>query len=211
MRAQPHTQTIDLPPLCLRAQVGTGSINEDKRTVDLIFSTGAPVQRMDYWTGKKYIERLGMKPENIQLDRLNSGAPLLDSHSAYNLSSQIGVVEPDSAKVVKGQGVATVRFSRRPEVEPIWGDVKDRILTAVSVGYRVLRFEETAGVDGGIPTRLATLWEPHEVSLVSMPADIGAKVRGEDKSQLNQCVLVTLASVRDADRLRHFRLANAYR
>lgn len=205
MRGKPQSQTIDLPPLCVRAEVN--SIDDEARTADLIFSTGAAVERMDWWTGKKYIERLGMKPENLRLERLNSGAPLLDAHSSYSITDQIGVVEPDTARIEKGKGVATVRFSRREAVESIWSDVKDRILRSVSVGYRILRFEETPGVDGGLTTRLATLWEPFEVSLVPMPADVGAKVRAGDKSNTNQCVIVRMAQ--DEDRIRRFRLAAA--
>jgi len=206
MRAQPRAgTTIELPPLSVRATVRT--INEEARTVDLVFSTGAAVERFDWWTGKRYIEKLSMDPAHVRLQRLNAGAPLLDAHSAYSIADQIGAVEPDSAKMVKKEGRATVRFSRREAVEPIWQDVRDAIITSVSVGYRVHRFEETTGKDGAIPTRLATDWEPFEISLVPMPADAGAKVRDGDKSNANQCVIVRVAS--DEDRVRRFKLALA--
>ena len=39
------TQTIDIPALSVRAAVG--SINEEARTVELIFSTGAAVDRVE--------------------------------------------------------------------------------------------------------------------------------------------------------------------
>jgi len=218
MPAQPRARTtsatadtIELSPLSVRADVGT--VNDEARTVDLIFSTGAAVERFDWWTGKRYIEKLSMDPAHIRLQRLNAGAPLLDAHSAYSITDQIGAVEQDSARVVKKEARATVRFSRREAVEPIWQDVCDGIIKSVSVGYRVHRFEETAGKDGAVPTRLATDWEPFEISLVPMPADAGARVRKKDEHGVtNSCVIVQrdrVDEVMDADRLRSFRLAQA--
>jgi phage head maturation protease len=89
--------------------------------------------------------------------------------------------------------------------------VKDGIIRAVSVGYKVYKVQEDTPKDGGVPTRTAIDWEPYEISMVSMPADVGAKVRAGDKSHTNPCVIVTVSNVTDADRLRRFRLAAAAR
>lgn len=201
-------QTIDLPSLSVRAEVG--AVNGDARTVDLILSTGAAVERFDYWTGKRYREVLSMDPKHIRLDRLNAGAPLLDSHSAWSVGDVLGAFEPKSARVEKGKLLATARFSKRQSVDEIWQDVVDGIIRFVSVGYRVHKFVEEAGRDGALPTRTATDWEPFEGSMVPMPADIGSKVRS-DKSNTNVCVLerASLSSA-DADRLRRLRLAHAH-
>jgi hypothetical protein len=179
-------------------------VNTEARTVDLVFSTGASVDRMDFWTGKRYREVLSLKPGHVRLDRLNASAPLLDAHSAYSVGDVIGTVEPKTARIDKGQAMATVRFSKRAAVEPIWEDVRDGIIRAVSVGYRVYKFEEATGADSAIPVRTAIDWEPFEVSLVAMPADAGAKVRG-DRLDLNPCVILTRST--DADRDRRLRLA----
>lgn len=197
-------QTIDLPPLDLRAGVAT--VNDEQRTVELIFSTGAAVTRMDFWTGKRYIEVLSLDAAHIRLDRLNSGAPLLDAHSSWSVTHQLGAVVPDSAVITKKDARATVRFSKRAEVDPIWQDVRDGIIRNVSVGYRVHKFEETQAKDGAI-TRKAIDWEPFEISMVPIGADAGARVRSQ-QVDLNPCVVVTHA-VTDADRIRRFRLARA--
>jgi len=199
------TQTVDFPALDVRATVGR--IDDDARTVDLIFSTGAAVLRSDYWSGKQYREVLSLDPKHVRLDRLNAGAPLLDSHSAWSVGDVLGTVQPESARLEKGQAIATVRFSKRADVEPIWQDVRDGIVRSVSIGYRVYKFEEDTPKDGGAPTRTAIDWEPFEVSMVPMPADVGARVRAGDKSHTNPCVIVT--AVTDADRLRRLRLARA--
>ena len=204
MQGLQQSKTIDIPPLAFRADVAT--INESARTVELIFSTGAAVERYDWMSGKRYREVLSLKPEHIILDRLRSGAPLLDAHSAYSITDQIGVVEADSVKLTAKEARATVRFSKRAAVEPIWTDVKDGVIRSVSVGYRVHRFEEVEGKDGAIPTRTATSWEPYEISLVPMGADTGARVRAKD-IETYPCVLVTRGD--DADRVRRLRLARA--
>jgi hypothetical protein len=213
-RAQ-HETTIEVQPLCFRADVQ--SVNDEARTVELIFSTGAGVERMDWYSGKRYVEKLAIAPSSIRLDRLNSGAPLLDSHSAYSVSSQLGTVVPGTVKIAGSQARATVRFSKRADVEPIWQDVRDGILRNVSVGYRVHKFEETTGKDGAMPVRTATDWEPYEISMVPMGADAGARVRGSQAAaDTNPCVIVTgraqdtpTTTTEDADRIRRFRLARA--
>ena len=193
MRGTPQPQTIQVPPLCLRADIT--SVDDDTRTFELTFSTGAAVERMDWWTGKRYLEKLSMKPEHIRLGRLNAGAPLLDAHSAWSITDQIGVVVDDSAQIVGGKARAKVRFSKRESVAEIVGDVRDKVVRNVSVGYRVHKFEEDAGKDNKIPVRTAIDWEPFEISMVPMPADTGAQVRGQgqERGDTNPCVIVTRA------------------
>jgi hypothetical protein len=199
-------QTVDLPSLSIRAAIA--SYNEEQRTVDLVFSTGAGVERYDWMSGKRYLEKLEISSAAMDMERLNSGAPLLDSHNAWSVSDQLGAVVPGSARIEKGQAIATVKFSAREAVAPILRDVKDGVLTSVSVGYRVSRYEEDTPKNNELPVRTAKRWTPYEISLVSMPADTGARVRGDDKRDCNPCVIVSVVS--DADRLRSLRLAQAH-
>lgn len=186
-------RTIDLPQLWVRAAVAASTVNLDERTVGVTFSTGAPVTRYDWMTGERYIETLSMKRSHIRLERINSGGPVLDSHNGYRLGNVLGVVEEGSAKLENGVGVATLRFSRRPDVEPIWTDVRDKVIRNVSVGYVVHAYEERAGKDGGLKTRLAVDWEPYEISMVPMPADVGAQTRDGKPPDglLTPCRIVT--------------------
>ncbi len=200
-------QTIDVPPLSMRAEIA--SFNEDERSFDLILSTGAGVERYDYYSGKRYLEVLSMDPKHVRLARLNAAGPLLDTHSAWSVSDVLGAIVEGSARIEKGKLLATVRFSQRDTVAPIIQDVKDRIIRAVSVGYRVLKVEEETGKDNKLPVRTAIDWEPYEGSLVPMPADVGSRVRGGDKSLSNQCVIVATRADADPDRLRRLRLATA--
>lgn len=207
-------RTEELAPLCVRA--GLSTIDKETRTVELTFTTGAAVRRYDFWNDRYYIEKLSLDPASVRLDRINAGAPLLDSHSAWSLASQIGVVEDGSAKLTAKRGTATVRFSKRAAVDPIFNDVVDRIIRNVSVGYAVYKYEETpAKKDGDLPIRTAIDWEPYEISMVPMPADPGAQTRDGKSSQKPTCtfpceiIIRSAVALLDADRQRRFRLAAA--
>lgn len=180
--------TVRLAPLDRRAAVT--SLDPEKRTVELVFSTGADVVRYDWETGSRFLERLSLDPKHIRLDRLNHGAPLLNTHSAYALADQIGIVEEGTAVLGKGEARATVRFSKRLDVEPIFRDVQDGIIRNVSVGYRVHRFEQQNKEQNELPVRLATDWEPYEISMVPMGADAGARVRASKDVDTNPCEVV---------------------
>jgi HK97 family phage prohead protease len=164
------------PALHLRASFEPSTWNADARTIDVIWTTGADVTRTDYWTGQRWIERLEVTAEAIDLGRMNSGAPVLNTHSSYSLGDVVGVVE--RAWVENGRGMATLRFSDRPEVASIIRDVAAGILRNISVGYGVEKWEVIDASKGGSEIRTAKRWTPYEVSLVPIPADAGAQVRG---------------------------------
>jgi len=197
----PAEQTVEVAPLLIRADVVAGSINAERRTFDVTFCTGSGVVRYDWMSDTKYVETLGLKPGQVRLERLNGGAPFLNAHNAYEVESVLGVIVDGSARLEKGQGVATVRLSKRAAVDPIWQDVRDGILRNVSVGYRVHRYEQTEG-DGKIPVRHAIDWEPFEISSVPIGADAGAQVRAEDRAKVvtNACVIVRAATPREEQR-----------
>ena len=54
------------------------SADDDNRTIDAVWYTGAKVPRFDWRTGEEYDLILSMK--GCRLDRLNNGGPVLDSH-----------------------------------------------------------------------------------------------------------------------------------
>jgi hypothetical protein len=151
------------------------TINVEERTVELVWTTGAQVKRAS-WSRGDYIEELSLQPGAVRLERLNAGAPLLNSHSSYDLRDQIGVVE--RAWLTGDQGRALVKFSRRDDVEPIFQDVVDGIIRNTSVGYKVHKTERDE--TGITPIERAVDWEPFELSLVPIPADAGAQVRSEE-------------------------------
>jgi hypothetical protein len=151
------------------------TINVEERTVEVVWTTGAQVKRAS-WSRGDYIEELSLAPGAVRLERLNKGAPLLDSHDSFGLRNVMGVVE--RAWLNGSEGRALVRFSRRDDVEPIFQDVRDGILRNISVGYKTYRTERDES--GQVPIERAVDWEPYELSLVPIPADAGAQVRSEE-------------------------------
>ncbi|MGF7163262.1 hypothetical protein FHS85_004924 [Rhodoligotrophos appendicifer] len=89
------------------------------------------------------------------------------------------------------KGTATVRFSARDDVAPIFRDVQDGIIRQVSVGYRVYKFEKTEGGADKIPVMRAIDWEPFEISLVPVGADADTGIRGDQKVERNAVEIVT--------------------
>src|SRR5512147_2408738 len=85
------------------------------------------------------------------------------------------------------EGRATVRFSARDDVEPLWQDVRAGIIRNVSVGYTV-RAYEVIEQDGQVPVWRAIDWQPVELSAVPVGADGGAGFR--QSQPLTPCRLI---------------------
>ena len=155
-----------------RATLAPATADPEARTVEVVWSTGAPVRRRDM--AGQYIERLSLAPEAVDLSRLE-GASVLDAHRQTAVRDVLGSVR--SAAVDGKRGTALIQFSARPEVEPVWQDVVAGILRHVSVGYSVEDWSETT--ENGARVLTAVRWTPHEISLVPTPADPGAHIRME--------------------------------
>lgn len=173
---------VDLPLVTRSLEIRAGTFNAEARTVEVVFTTGARGARFD-WSRWEYIdEELATAAENVRLDRLNSGAPVLNVHSRYTLGDQIGVVVEGSARMDGGLGIATLRLSAREDVAPIVQDIADGIIRNVSVGYAVHTYEITEN-DGQRPLYRAVDWEPYEISFVPVPFDSGAQTRSGEPAQ----------------------------
>lgn len=160
-----------MPPelLTRRAALEPTTLDEAARTVDVVWSTGAGVRRRD--AAGLYEERLSLDPAHVDLAHF-VGAPVLDGHRQESVDRILGVV---TAAHVDGVAHATLKFSER--AEPVWRDVRGGILRHVSVGYVVDQWQDSRA--GGLRVRTAVRWTPKELSLVAIPADAGATVRGD--------------------------------
>ena len=161
-------QTIKTGTLNRFLQIDRQAVDEEARTVRLSFSSEAPVDR---FFG---VEVLDHNPESVRMGRLNKGAPLLWMH---NPDDQIGRVE--SATITNGRGEAVVRFSKNQRADDFFKDVIDDISTNISVGYRIHKMDVEEDEEEGKEVYRATDWEPHEISLVSTPADISIGIGRE--------------------------------
>lgn len=177
------SQTVELNRLGRRASVRAASVDETARTVEIVWTTGAAVTRHMHGLGR-VSEELEVSKKAIRLDRLNNGAPFLNTHSDWSLGDVLGVVE--KAWIDGSEGRALVRFSERDDVEPIWRDIKSAIIRNVSVGYRVHKYE-VIEEDGAQTRVIARDWEPMEISAVPIGADDLAGFRSDTPE--NPCEL----------------------
>lgn len=179
-------QTFAVPVQSARATFAPSSVNAEKRTVDVIWTTGARVMRGYY---DRFLEELSLDPKHVRMGRLNNGAPFLDEHNGSTRST-FGVVE--SAKLEGDKGTATIRFIRAgviPEADQLFEQIRDGIVQNVSVGYRVHKLEKIEETSDKVPVYRATDWEPFEISAVAMGADDGAGFRSA--SPFNDCTFIT--------------------
>jgi hypothetical protein len=154
-------------------------VDEEARTVRVSASSELPVVRSSFFRDP-WVEVLGHNGDEVDLTRLNNGASVHYNHSRER-SDRIGVVE--SASIVNKRLQATVRLSKREDVADIWQDIRDGILTNISIGYTIDERQLTQENKDGPDEYRVTRWTPHEVSFVDIPADptvgVGRNESGE--------------------------------
>lgn len=128
----------------------------DAEEIPCTIATNAPVPR------SMGAEILDCTPAGVDLTR--APLPLLIAHDAGSLA--VGHVDALAADGNRVTGRA--RFATSPEAQQILADVKAGIHRSLSVGYQ--------HIGDGVPTDAGTVyrWQPHEVSIVPVPADTGA-------------------------------------
>lgn len=156
-------KTISVPERAYRSGIiERADAGADDRTVELSFSSEEPYGR---WWG---VEILGHKKSEVDLSFVNSGrAPFLIDHNR-SVDDQIGVIE--KAWLDSGKGRARVRFGKAARASEFLERVRDGELSNISVGYEIRKLRLESEADG-IETYRITDWKPHEISLVTVPAD----------------------------------------
>ena len=147
--------------------IDAGTIDKDKRTIEFTFSSDIELER---WPG--VIEVLSHDDGAVDMTRLRNGAPLLFNHDP---DEYIGVVESATIGADR-KGRCAVRFSANEDAEEIWQDVQAGILRNVSVGYRIKEVKLAEERENGTDVYRVTRWEPYEVSIVTIPADISVGI-----------------------------------
>lgn len=145
------------------------SVNVDKRTIEVAFATETPVSRE--LNGELYYEILLCDENSVDRTRINNRGAVLFNHDRDKL---LGVVEStsiDADRVCR----ATLRISSTGLGNTMWSMIQEGILSHVSVGYNIYDYRIEAGNN-----IVVTHWEPSEISLVSVPADLHAGIGRSD-------------------------------
>lgn len=156
---------------------GLRVLDDEKRTVELSFSSETPVMRFGAY------EVLSHKRDAVILERLNKTGCLLFNHNRDKILGRIL-----KAEIKNKRGIANVQFDDDEESVRFFEKVKNGSLRNTSVGYIVHEMErkQTGRGESAKVIYTATSWEPIEISLVSVPADItvgvGRSMQKLDKS-----------------------------
>ena len=151
-----------------------GAAQDGLLRLRLSVSSETPYLRSSYWD-EPWIEVLGHKSGEVDLTRLNDGAPVLANHDRYTAVGNtplagIGAVE--KAWLENGRLMADVIISRREALADLRQDITDGLVRNVSIGYQISErvLSKTNG-DGNPSEYRVTGWTPFEISPVDIPAD----------------------------------------
>ena len=129
----------------------------DKNSLTFSFSSEAPVTR---YFGDEVLDH---EQKSVDLTRLNNNAaPLLFNHDPNIVLGKVSKAWIDGKR-----GMATIKWATNTKAKEVRADVEAGILESISVGYVVNEMEPDQDGDA----MRATSWSPHELSIVSIPAD----------------------------------------
>ena len=164
----------NLPATITIRQADPAQADDGLLRLQLSVSSETPYLRSNYWD-EPWIEVLGHKASEIDLTRLNDGAPVLANHDRYTPVGNtplaaIGAVE--KASVSDGRMQADITISRREALADLRQDIGDGLVRNVSIGYQINERVLTKANGEGQPDEYrVTAWTPFEISLVDIPAD----------------------------------------
>ena len=139
---------------------------KDERVFDISFSSETPVER---FFG---VEILDHGKKSVRLERLQTSGKLLKNH---DMDMELGdVLEPE---IIDRKGKARIRFGLSPQAEIEYQEVINNYKKNISVGYKIHEVkQEKKGGDDKIPIYRAIDWEPVEISIVTIPADVSVGI-----------------------------------
>lgn len=156
------------------------TVNEEERTVEVVFTTGEGGKRYDWYEGVEYIEELDVTDASIRTGRLDKGLSVLDSHNTYGgIDNVFGITE--GYRIENGEMIGTVRFASDEKSDERFRKVADGILRHVSLGYKVHKYFKSRGADDKLDTYRAVDWEPTELSFVPVSFETTNGVRSEQR------------------------------
>ncbi len=171
-----------------------GEDSTDNLVLEFPFSSEEPYARSSFFRDDPWIEVLGHRNEEVDLSRLNTGAPVLLNHGAGRTAdvpyNSIGITK--RAWIDNGRGYVEVKFSRREGMRSVLQDIKDGIISNVSVGYQIQERALTKRNSEQPDEYRVTSWLPMEITLCDIPADatvgIGRSITNEVEMENKEMV-----------------------
>ena len=178
--SQPIRQRVEgalhrsLPAEISIRSAADGADDDGLLRLRLSVSSETPYLRSSYWD-EPWIEVLGHKPGEVDLTRLNDGAPVLANHdrqTAIGNTPLAGIGKVERSWIENGRVMSDVVISRREALADLRQDVADDLVRNVSIAYQINERTLTRSNGEGNPSEYrVTTWTPFEISLVDIPAD----------------------------------------
>ncbi|HHI2191333.1 TPA: HK97 family phage prohead protease [Escherichia coli] len=149
-------------------------IDSNSRVISVAFATETPVSRII--DDELYYEILVCDDNSVDRDRINNRGAVLFNHDHNKLLGVVLRTSIDADRVCR----ADIKISSTGLGNTMWDLIQEGILSHVSVGYNVYDYR----MEGN--NIIVTDWEPHEISLVAVPADLHSGIGramacGDDK------------------------------
>ncbi|EFB2195162.1 TPA: HK97 family phage prohead protease [Escherichia coli] len=149
-------------------------IDNDSRIINVAFATETPVSRII--DDELYYEILVCDDNSVDRDRINNRGAVLFNHDHNKLLGVVLRTSIDADRVCR----ADIKISSSGLGNTMWDLIQEGILSHVSVGYNVYDYR----MEGN--NIIVTDWEPHEISLCAVPADLHSGIGramscGDDK------------------------------
>ena len=180
-------ETPRLPLMQSRAAIQPTSLNEEARTVEIVFTTGERGLRTPFFD-EPYFEELEISDTAIRQERLENGLSVIDSHQVYaGIRGVYGISQ--EYRIENGQLIGTVCFADDEESDTVFNKIRQGILKHVSLGYRIHRMQRV-GEEEGIPVYRAIDWSPFELSIVPVPFETTNGVRSDNGQTQYDCEIL---------------------
>lgn len=178
-------EIIRLPKMQRDAEIRAASYDEQDNTIEVVWTTGSTGRRVT-WMDGEFDEELVVNEKSVRMDRLNAGAPFLDTHNRFGLDAVLGSVVAGSARISNGTGTARIMLSRAADAVDRVSKIIEGTVRNVSVAYKIHGVEKSQR-EGKVPLHRVIDWEPMEISAVPIGFDPGAQVRSTGEDELYAC------------------------
>lgn len=140
----------------------------------LSVTSETPLPHYDWNTCETVLYVLGHGTDEVDLARLNDGAPVLANHDRYQAvgaTPLAGIGGVERAWTEDGRIMADLIISRREALADLRQDIADGLVRNVSIGAQIHARVLTVAVEGQMKEYRVISWTPFEVSLVDVPLD----------------------------------------
>jgi HK97 family phage major capsid protein/HK97 family phage prohead protease len=147
-----------------------------ERTLELSFASDTPCPHFSYRLFDYIDVKLAIDKRAVRTERLRNGMAVLMGHDYGDWRAHVGVVRAFTIDETNGKVRAVCEFSDSADGDQIYREMKSGIRQNISVGFNIHKLVLEEENEEGNDLYRADDWEPFELSIVSIPADISVGV-----------------------------------